>query len=62
MVKLCKTGLLLAVGSMALMAAPNSVTREVRFTDLDRNGHMNNCRYLQWVSDLLPSAFHARKP
>ena len=34
--------------------------RYVRYTDLDLNGHMNNCRYLDWVDDLLPSAFHAR--
>lgn len=34
--------------------------RTVRYTDLDLNGHMNNCRYLDWVEDLLPSAFHAR--
>ena len=33
--------------------------RIVRYTDLDINGHMNNCRYLDWVEDLLPSAFHA---
>ena len=31
----------------------------MRYTDLDINGHMNNCRYLDWVEDLLPSAFHA---
>ena len=33
--------------------------RIVRYTDLDINGHMNTCRYLDWVEDLLPSAFHA---
>ena len=33
--------------------------RIVRYTDLDINGHMNNCRYLDWVEDLLPSAFHS---
>ena len=33
-------------------------TRQVRFTDLDINGHMNNCRYLDWVEDLLPAPFH----
>lgn len=33
-------------------------SRQVCFTDLDRNGHMNNTRYLDWVEDLLPSAFH----
>jgi len=33
-------------------------SRSVCFTDLDRNGHMNNTRYLDWIYDLLPSAFH----
>ena len=32
--------------------------RPVRYTDLDINGHMNNCRYLDWIADLLPSSFH----
>ena len=32
--------------------------RPVRYTDLDMNGHMNNCRYLDWIGDLLPSSFH----
>ena len=32
--------------------------RIVRYTDLDINGHMNNCRYLDWIEDLLPSKFH----
>ena len=36
----------------------NSRSRMVCFTDLDRNGHMNNTRYLDWVDDLLPSEFH----
>ena len=36
----------------------NCRSRSVCFTDLDRNGHMNNTRYLEWVDDLLPSAFH----
>ena len=49
------------------LAAPNSLvpkslnvsrSRTVCFTDLDRNGHMNNTRYLDWIDDLLPSAFH----
>ena len=38
----------------------NVQTRTVRYTDLDINGHMNNCRYPDWVDDLLPSGFHAR--
>ena len=25
---------------------------------MKRPGHMNNTRYLDWVSDLLPSVFH----
>ncbi len=44
-----------------LIAKPlgSSSHRNVCFTDLDRNGHMNNTRYLDWIDDLLPSAFHA---
>lgn len=53
------------------LAAPNSLvpkplgnsrTRTVCFTDLDRNGHMNNARYMDWIDDLLPSAFHLVHP
>lgn len=36
----------------------NHTFRDVTFSLLDRNGHMNNTRYLDWVDDLLPSAFH----
>lgn len=35
----------------------NRSPRQVRYTDLDQNKHMNNTRYLDWVEDLLPSAF-----
>jgi acyl-ACP thioesterase len=28
-------------------------TREVRFSDIDTNGHVNNCKYLEWVLDLM---------
>ena len=35
--------------------------RMVCFTDLDRNGHMNNTRYLDWIYDLLPSTFHSQR-
>ena len=50
------------------LAAPNGLvakelrssrSRTVSFTDLDRNGHMNNTRYMDWLWDLLPSEFHA---
>ena len=37
----------------------NRRDRTVCFTDLDRNAHMNNTKYLDWVDDLLPTAFHA---
>jgi acyl-ACP thioesterase len=40
----------------------NCVSRSVVFSDLDRNGHMNNARYLDWVQDLLPSEHHREHP
>ena len=49
------------------LAAPNALpardlrnhrTRPVCFTDLDRNGHMNNTKYLDWIADLIPSSLH----
>ena len=49
-------------GSLILKPLGNSEVRCVRFTDLDWNGHMNNCRYLDWVADLLPSRFHEHHP
>lgn len=36
--------------------------RQVTYSELDRNIHMNNCRYMDWVQDLLPSAFHRSHP
>ena len=39
-------------------ALNNRRSRCVCFTDLDRNGHMNNTRYLDWIYDLLPGRFH----
>ena len=49
---------LAAPGSMIPREMAELTTRTVRYTDLDVNGHMNNCRYLDWVDDLLPSTFH----
>ena len=39
-------------------AMNTSCSRNVCFTDLDRNGHMNNTRCMDWIADLLPSGFH----
>lgn len=36
----------------------NNTRRTVLYSDLDRNRHMNNTRYLEWVNDLLPLQFH----
>ena len=41
-------------------ALRSRVFRTVSFTDLDRNGHMNNTKYMDWIDDLLPSVFHER--
>ena len=51
-------GELASPGSMHPAMPENRQVRPVRFTDLDINGHMNNCRYLDWAADLLPSEFH----
>ena len=52
---------LAAPGSIHPMVMENTVTRQVGYTELDRNGHMNNTRYLDWIEDLLPSAFHKER-
>lgn len=48
--------------SLLPVVMKNHDSRTVRFTDLDRNGHMNNTRYLDWIDDLLPSQFHSDHP
>ena len=44
----------------SLVPGPANCTahRTVTYSCLDRNGHMNNTRYLDWVDDLLTSDFH----
>lgn len=49
-------------GSLIPRPLGSHFQRKVCFTDLDRNGHMNNTRYLDWMDDLLPSAFHQNHP
>ena len=39
-----------------------TVYKTVEQQHLDRNGHMNNTRYLDWLCDLLPSEFHREHP
>ena len=46
--------------SIAPKAMEHTITRRVGFSELDRNGHMNNVRYLDWVNDLLGSDFHRK--
>lgn len=53
---------LAAPGSIVPKALANRERRRVRYSQLDRNGHMNNTYYLDWVDDLLPSAFHQEHP
>lgn len=49
---------LTAPSSILPKAATNKFHRIVGYTDLDRNGHVNNTKYLDWVDDLLSSEFH----
>ena len=49
-------------GSLAIKGLGNSYRRQVLFSDLDVNGHMNNTRYMEWCCDLLPSTFHQSHP
>jgi len=45
-------------GSLLPKVLENCESRLVRFSDLDFNGHVNNCRYMEWVDDLLSAEFH----
>ena len=47
-------------GGLAAKPLQNCRSRTVCFTDLDRNGHMNNTKYMDWIDDLLPSVFHEK--
>ena len=44
--------------SLSPMVLKDARERTVSFTALDRNGHMNNTRYMDWIDDLLTSHFH----
>jgi acyl-ACP thioesterase len=51
-----------APGSISPASLSNRSIRSVGYTLLDRNGHMNNTRYLDWVDDLLSADFHRAHP
>ena len=44
---------------IALKEGSHAACRDVLLSDLDVNGHMNNCRCLDWASDVLGSNFFA---
>ncbi len=44
--------------AIATRPMQHSTVRRVGYSLLDKNGHMNNTRYMDWLDDLLPSAFH----
>ncbi len=44
--------------SVSVKDAENRSCRTVGYSELDRNGHMNNTYYLNWADDLLPGKFH----
>ena len=48
-------------GSLAPGHLENCRQRTVCYSDLDRNGHMNNTKYLEWIDDLMPSQFHGSR-
>lgn len=45
-------------GSLPPGEYSNNTSRTVAYSELDRNRHMNNTRYLEWISDLFPLSFH----
>ena len=47
-----------APGSIHGRTFENYVNRTVGYAVLDKNGHMNNTRWLDWTSNLLSSEFH----
>jgi len=46
--------------SLPQVDGDRTAARTVTYSCLDRNGHMNNTRYLDWVDDLAGSEFHRK--
>lgn len=57
-----REGQLPAPGSLPPVRAGQEISRQVRYSELDVNGHMSNTRYLNWLEDLFPSEFHRDHP
>ena len=36
----------------------NRALRHVQYSELDCNGHLNNCKYANWMQDVLPPSYH----
>ena len=51
-------GELMPPGSIFPKEGEHTFYRTVGYTELDRNGHVNNTRYVDWANDLLSSDFH----
>lgn len=51
-----------APGGLPAGTFESQVLRTVAPEDLDRNGHMNNARYLDWLCDLASTDFHKSHP
>ena len=47
-----------APGSLVPKPLANTAQRHVYYSNLDRNGHMNNTFYMDWVADLLDRSYH----
>ena len=45
---------------MPLQEITHTETRQVRFSEVDQNGHVNNIRYIDWCLDALSSEWHRK--
>ena len=48
--------------SLPMAALSREIQRQVQYSELDVNGHMSNTKYLNWMEDLLPGAYHREHP
>lgn len=47
-----------APGSLPAKPVEHTKCRTVQFSELDRNLHLNNTHYIEYMADLLPGSFH----